>query len=97
MIVISAPVDGVYYFNVNLLGDAQDIVSCYIRVDDQRRAYSVLRIPEGVDQTAAISILLVLNVGQTVNVENNVQTMVHGINNEGELYSWFAGYLLRAT
>ena len=98
-IIFSAPVDGVYYLTVHILGDQQEEVTCLLRVDGQRRAFTKQlysgEVDEVTDIAAVMSILLPLNAGQTVDVENNLQTMVHG--SSGELYSWFAGYLLRAT
>ena len=93
--------DGVYYFTAHILGDQQEKTAFYLHVDGQRRAYTGLLysgdLDSRTDQAAMMSILLPLNAGQIVEVESHLQMTVHGSNSDGILYSWFTGYLLRAT
>ena len=68
----------------------------WLLVDKQRFLYGGIYNTQDDGPNNAITINLQLTAGQIVKVQNSISTRIYGTRSEGDIESWFSGYMLYA-
>ncbi len=63
-------------------------------MDTVRVAYNDASDTDVIDTSGSATILLYLEAGQSVQIENQISSAIYGIQAEGFMSSWFSGSLV---